>query len=351
MADTPATASLAVFVPREDVAVTDDGDGSLALDLADEIPVGGSGVSLILRPSVDDDGGGARVFHSLGERGRGRLGRSSSQSNLHRQRKRNAVGDAAHESLEFLGFLEEGGAEAAFPRLVDGASAVEVEEIGAGVRGEATRGDALGDLVRGDLDAKQTLALVPAESRELDGVLLQDEAREDHLADGDVAPEIHAQAAEREVSTLGQGREHELAVELAPEVRHGLVRHETLAGGETVGDVAELPATVHVGQLGRGGAVPDGRRVGGRVGGGTSGDAKRASATRRVSEHGRSRLDDARVRRPDRLAPHRIARVRSRPESAHRRTASALHVNRRAFTTSTLFRLPYQPSILFHVIG
>ena len=300
---------------------------------------------------MDDDGGGARIFDSLGERGGGRLRRSSSQSNLHRQRQRNAVGDAAHESLEFLGFLEEGGAEAAFPRLVDGASAVEVEEIGAGVGGEAARGDALGDLVGGDLDAEQTLALVSAESRELDGVLLQDEAREDHLADGDVAPEIHAQAAEREVSTLGQGREHELAVELAPEVRHGLVRHETLAGGETVGDVAELPATVHVGQLGRGGAVPDGRRVGGRVGGGTSGDAKRASATRRVSEHGRSRLDDARVRRPDRLAPHRIARVRSRPgecPSAHRLGASRQQAG---LTTSTLTRLQDHRAILFHVIG
>jgi len=39
------------------------------------------------------------------------------------------------------------------------------------------------------------------------------------------------------------------------------------------------------------------------------------------------------------------------PESAPRRTASALHVNRRAKTTSTAFRRKDQQAILFHVIG
>ena len=84
----------------------------------------------------------------------------------------------------------------------------------------ARGGEALGDVVGRDLRAETRLVLRAPQPRALDAVALEQAARKDHLAYGDLAAEVGAQPAEGQVAALGQWRQDHLALQQRGERRH-----------------------------------------------------------------------------------------------------------------------------------
>ena len=191
-------------------------------DAGDEIPVRGTRVGLRGRSAVNRDGGGADVFHPLGELGSVDRVRVPSCSHLHGDRNGHGAHHRAHDLSGVRGLAHQTATGVVLRNLRHRTSHVHVDDVGAHAFDDLRGGGHLLRIAAEDLDRDR--ALLFGVFREIERPI--DAAHQplgaDHLGHDETAPALPLhEPAECAVGHAGHGRHGECRSEIDRANFHG----------------------------------------------------------------------------------------------------------------------------------